>query len=162
MRLPLTLIIAGCALVAASGQARDKERKDEDDAARKAVALLQGSWEIVGKEFMGKKADKKELDELKGKMVVKENKVTQWGEESGKKEVVSEATWKADPKAKPRALDVTYTNTILKGKTVLAIYELKGDTLRVCYALEGEDRPTEFAGKADGKAFLLTYQRVKK
>ena len=41
-----------------------------------------------------------------------------------------------------------------EGKTFLAIYELKGDELRVCYDLTGKSRPAEFASKADTLLFL--------
>ena len=49
-----------------------------------------------------------------------------------------------------------------KGKTFPAIYELAGDTLRVCYDLSGKKRPTEFKTKADTKLYLVTYKRKKK
>jgi hypothetical protein len=38
-----------------------------------------------------------------------------------------------------------------------------GDTLKVCYAFEKNGkRTTEFAGKGDGRALVMTYKRVKK
>jgi uncharacterized protein (TIGR03067 family) len=154
MRLSIALIIAAGVLVAGTSLAQD--------AAKKDLAALKGSWEIIGKEYMGKKATREEVAKLKGDMVVKDNTVTQWADDAGKTMVVSVATWKLDPKANPKALDLTYTEGELKGETVLAIYEVKGDTLRVCYAMMNEKRPTEFAGNADGKAFLLIYKRVKK
>jgi uncharacterized protein (TIGR03067 family) len=48
-----------------------------------------------------------------------------------------------------------------EGKTFLAIYELKGDELRVCYDLGGKDRPTEFVSKPETPLFLVTYRREK-
>jgi uncharacterized protein (TIGR03067 family) len=154
MRLGSALIIAACGLVAGAGLPRDKPKKDLD--------LLQGTWVIVGKEFMGKKATKEEVKKLSGEMVIKGALVTQWVDDAGDKYIVNKSTWKLDPKAKPKRLDLTYTRGELKGEKVLAIYELDGDTLRVCYAMVNEKRPTEFAGKFDGKAFFLTYKRVKK
>jgi len=154
MRLPIVLMSAIWVLVAGTGLAQDVVKKD--------LATLKGSWEIVGKEYMGQKATKEEVEKLKGEMVIKDNSVTQWADEAGEKIIVSQSTWKLDPKAKPKALDLTYTSGELKGTTVLAIYEVKGDTLRVCYAMQDEKRPTEFAGKADAKAFLLIYKRMKK
>jgi uncharacterized protein (TIGR03067 family) len=154
----MALIIA--ALVAVVGIARAHEaRQQEDDDAKKDLALLQGTWKIVGKEFMGKKATKEEIEELKGATVIQGNKKTEWTQG---KEIISEATFKLDPKAKPKALDLTYISGPLKEKMDLAIYEVTGDTLRVCYPIEESKRPTEFAGKADGKTLLLTYQRAKK
>ncbi|MBX7105818.1 MAG: TIGR03067 domain-containing protein [Gemmataceae bacterium] len=68
-------------------------------------------------------------------------------------------TVKRDDAAKPKAMDITGTEGPNKGKTLLAIYELDGDTLKVCYALEGK-RPTEFKASSD-KILLVTYKRVK-
>jgi uncharacterized protein (TIGR03067 family) len=154
MRLSIALIIAAGLLVTGTSLGQD--------AAQKDLAALKGSWEIIGKEYMGKKATREEVAKLKGDMVIKDNTVTQWADDAGQTMVVSVAAWKLDPKANPKALDLTYTEGELKGETVPAIYELKGDTLKVCYAMMNEKRPTEFAGKADGKAFLLIYKRVKK
>jgi uncharacterized protein (TIGR03067 family) len=162
MKPGIALILAVCVLVAETGRTDGAPLK-EDDAVKKDLALLQGTWEIVGKEFMGTKANKEEIDKLKGEMVIKDGKLTQWQDDAGEKSVVSEATLKIDPKAKPKELDLTYTKgEDLNRKTGLAIYEVNDDTLKVCYAMLDEKRPAEFAGKADGKAVLLTYKRVKK
>jgi uncharacterized protein (TIGR03067 family) len=61
----------------------------------------------------------------------------------------------------PRALDITYTEGDLKGQTSLAIYELVGDTLRICRAAPGKARPTEFASKPGSGLTLMSYQRAK-
>jgi uncharacterized protein (TIGR03067 family) len=58
-------------------------------------------------------------------------------------------------------MDITGNEGPNKGKTFLAIYELKGDTLRICYDLSGQARPTEFKTKKDTRLFLVTYQREK-
>ena len=42
-----------------------------------------------------------------------------------------------------------------------AIYEISGDTLRVCFDPEGKKRPTEFKG-ASGSQTLVVHRRVKK
>ncbi len=51
---------------------------------------------------------------------------------------------------------------ILKEPPVLAIYELKSDTLRVCWApLEKRKRPTEFASKPKSGHTLVLLKRAK-
>ena len=70
-------------------------------------------------------------------------------------------TVKLDPSAKPKAMDITGTEGPNKGKTILAIYELKDDTLRICYDLTGKGRPAEFMSKKDAPRFLVVYQRAK-
>jgi uncharacterized protein (TIGR03067 family) len=70
-------------------------------------------------------------------------------------------TCKVDQKAKPKALDITGAEGPNKGKTILAIYERDGDTLRVCYDLTGQSRPKEFTSKPGTQLFLVTYKRQK-
>ena len=48
-----------------------------------------------------------------------------------------------------------------KGKKYKAIYNLDGDTLRICYALEGEVRPTDFESKAGSKTLVVTTPLVR-
>jgi uncharacterized protein (TIGR03067 family) len=160
MRRGSVLIIAACVVVG-TARGHDPGQKD-DDAAKKDLALLQGTWVIVAKEYKGKQATKEEVAELTGVTVIKDNKKTEWTESLGKKSIISEATFKLDPKAKPKAIDFFYSSGPVKEKSDLAIYEVTQDTLRVCYSLEDGKRPTEFAGKADGNAVLLTFKRVKK
>jgi uncharacterized protein (TIGR03067 family) len=66
-----------------------------------------------------------------------------------------------DAAKKPKEMDIVGTEGPNKGKTYKAIYEVSGDTLKICYALEGEVRPTEFESKAGSKTFLVTYVRKK-
>lgn len=69
-------------------------------------------------------------------------------------------TLKVDPKAKPKTMDIIGTEGPNKGKTFPAIYELEADTLRICYALEGTKRPTEFKVTGE-KVLLVTYKKAK-
>ena len=48
-----------------------------------------------------------------------------------------------------------------KGKTMLGIYELTGDTYKVCFALPGGERPKEFASKPGSKTMLIVMKREK-
>jgi uncharacterized protein (TIGR03067 family) len=58
-------------------------------------------------------------------------------------------------------MDIVGTKGPNKGKTILAVYEIKDDTLRVCYDLSGKARPKEFKTKADTQLFLVEYKREK-
>lgn len=69
-------------------------------------------------------------------------------------------TLKLDPKAKPKSMDIVGTEGPNKGKSFPAIYEIEGDSLKICYALEGTKRPTEFKVSGE-KVLLVTYQKVK-
>jgi hypothetical protein len=43
----------------------------------------------------------------------------------------------------------------------LAIYELDGDQLKICYDLTGKSRPKEFSTKDAKQLFLVNYKRAK-
>jgi uncharacterized protein (TIGR03067 family) len=76
-------------------------------------------------------------------------------------EAVDKGTVKLMPSATPRAMDITGMEGPNKGRTILAIYERKGDTLRVCYDLSGKKRPTAFKTEAGTQLFLVEYKRQK-
>jgi hypothetical protein len=48
-----------------------------------------------------------------------------------------------------------------KGKTVRGIYEVKGDTQRVCVAAAGKPRPKAFESREGSGHTLITYKRAK-
>jgi uncharacterized protein (TIGR03067 family) len=70
-------------------------------------------------------------------------------------------TYTLDAAANPKGMTVTGTEGPNHGKTFPAIYELTGDTLRICYDLSGAQRPTEFKTSAGTKLYLVTYNRQK-
>jgi uncharacterized protein (TIGR03067 family) len=76
-------------------------------------------------------------------------------------DTVDRGTVKIDTSKKPKTMDIIGAEGPNKGKTFLAIYELNGDTLRVCYNLGGKERPAEFKTTKDSLVFLATYQRAK-
>jgi uncharacterized protein (TIGR03067 family) len=57
-------------------------------------------------------------------------------------------TVKLPPSRSPKAIDLIALNGPQKGKTAPGIYQLKGDVLRVCLAMEDGQRPAEFPGQA--------------
>lgn len=129
--------------------------------ARKDQELLQGTWVMTAKEFMGKKASEDEIKKLGTHVVFKGDAVTVSSLDAGERVVVSEGRFKLDPGTKPKAMDLAITSGPSKGKTGLAIYEVDGDTLKVCYSLDEEKRPTRFAGPPDNEWLLLVYKREK-
>ena len=121
---------------------------DAKDDAKK----MQGTWVPKSGELAGKPFPDETLKTIK--LVIKEGKYTATvGTES------DEGTFKLDPSAKPKAIDITGNGGPNKGKTIPAIYELTDDTLKVCYNLGGKDRPTEFKTKEGTQLFLVTYKR---
>jgi uncharacterized protein (TIGR03067 family) len=113
-----------------------------------------GTWKPLSAEFAGVKWPQKVLDSMK--LILKDGKYTY--EDGGQSD---EGTATCDPAKSPKTMEIKGTNGPNKGKTFLAIYELKGDELRVCYDLSGKSHPTEFATKADTQLFLVTYRKAK-
>jgi uncharacterized protein (TIGR03067 family) len=72
-----------------------------------------------------------------------------------------QGTWTIDAAAKPKGMKITGVKGPNAGKTFPAIYELKGDTLRICYDLSGAKRPAEFKSLAGTRLYLVTYSRKK-
>lgn len=115
---------------------------------------VQGTWIPVSAELGGKALPDEVLKMMK--MEIKESKyIVTVGPGT------DEGSVKLDPAKAPKEIDVSGTKGPNKGKTFLAIYELKGDTWRICYDLSGKSRPTEFASKEGTKLYLVEYKRPK-
>src|SRR5262245_24750630 len=92
-------------------------RSDDKDAEALQGAWLPSKAELGGKDFPAKNF----------KLEVKGDAYTVTAESPDK------GTVKLNTSAKPKEMDITGTDGPNKGKTFKAIYELDGDTLRVCY-----------------------------
>jgi uncharacterized protein (TIGR03067 family) len=66
-----------------------------------------------------------------------------------------------DLAAKPPRIKIEGGEGPNKGKTLLAIYELKDDVLTVCYDFEGKEYPKEFKSPEGSKLMLITYKKDK-
>jgi uncharacterized protein (TIGR03067 family) len=77
-------------------------------------------------------------------------------------EVIQVGTQKLDPSRSPKAIDVKVTEGLKKGAVMLGIYEIDGDTLRVCFDEAGKKRPTEFRSAAGSETFVNVHKRVRK
>lgn len=115
---------------------------------------IQGTWLPVKAELAGKPMPDEFL-----------KKIVSLKLDAGKYEVTAESldkgTYTMNAAAKPRTIDITGTEGPNVGKKIPAIYELNGDTLRICYNLGGDTHPTEFKSPPGTKIFLVTYQRKK-
>src|ERR1051326_1611407 len=109
----------------------------QDDASKKDLAKLQGVWRFESMEggFPGDATAFKDL-----KLTFKGNTASHAGA-GGKTE---EATFKLDATKKPKHIDFMPLSEPGKGKTMKGIYDIDGDTLKICGAGENEERPTEF------------------
>jgi uncharacterized protein (TIGR03067 family) len=135
--------LAGCLVFFSVSNADDKDSK-----------ALNGVWLPQSGEFAGNKFPDEILKTIK--LEIKDGTYTVT---AGKE--VDKGTAKIDAAKKPKEMDISGTDGPNKGKSFPAIYELDGDTLKICYDLSGKERPKEFKSELGTMTFLVTYKRVK-
>lgn len=144
-RLVGSILVGACALASV---AADKKPAPED------AARMQGTWKPVTAELAGKPFPDAVLKAMT--LVIADGRYTVTvGQQPDEGEL------KLDPARSPRTMDITGKKGPNQGKTFLCIYELKGDTLRICYDLGGQARPTEFKTRPGTQLFLAEYKRQK-
>jgi uncharacterized protein (TIGR03067 family) len=116
--------------------------------------LIQGTWVPISATLAGNEFPEQIRNSIKLVLTAETYLVTVG-------EAPDEGKCKLDPSKTPKTLDITGVKGPNKGKTILAIYELHGDKLRVCYDLSGKARPKEFKTKSDTQLFLVEYKRQK-
>ena len=118
------------------------------------ATAIQGNWTPVKGELGGRPMADAVLQTISLKLTDGKYEVFAGGHPDN-------GTYTLDSNTKPKSITVTGTNGPNSGKTFPSIYELKGDTLRICYDLSGMKRPTEFKSVAGTKLYLVTYGRKK-
>jgi uncharacterized protein (TIGR03067 family) len=147
------LILGGNAVLLGHRALADKPSGKEADK-KTDNEKLQGTWKVVSGESEGKEAP---IDELKQATWVFK----------GDKLIVTKATeshesdYKIDPTQKPKTIDVTPRQgpEEEKDKTFPGIYQLDGDTLKLCMNGPDMERPTEFVTKEGTRLMLLSLKR---
>jgi uncharacterized protein (TIGR03067 family) len=138
------LTLVGVMLVGAGGQ---------DEAVKKELARMQGVWKTVSVEINGQAVPEEEFKDDRltirdGAFVLRAGKSSTAG------------TLTLDPTKQPRTID---TETVLgkdKGIKSLGIYQLEGNTLKVCYVVHPNPRPTEFKTMPKSGRALVVYQKI--
>jgi uncharacterized protein (TIGR03067 family) len=125
------------------------------DAAGSDRAKLQGTWKLESLEVQGKSVTMRELTEAR--LVVKGDC---YRFQLGKTKL--ELTYRLDPAKQPKAIDLTIAAGPNKGKTFRGIYELDGDTFKICrHAEAGKERPAAFVTAKDSDVLIVVWKRVK-
>jgi uncharacterized protein (TIGR03067 family) len=125
-----------------------------DDTAASDAAKIQGRWKVIAGENNGKKI---ELD-AKGIPVVITGDTIRVRDKEDQRTYLM--TYQLDPARK--AIRLTHTEGPFKGKSAQGIYQLDGDTLKLCYATEGNKVPTELSAKAGTGQLCFVMERAKK
>jgi uncharacterized protein (TIGR03067 family) len=146
--LRLSLVAAGVVGLLTAAEPGDPKKVNEEAKA------MEGTWEFVSAELGGQKLPDEVLKTMT--LVLRDGKYTV--KSPGPDDT---GTVRLDPTRRPKELDVAGLEGPNKGKSFPAIYELDGDSLKVCYDLDGKKRPTEFKSAPGTKQFLATYKRKK-
>lgn len=122
--------------------------QDAKDAIKKDLEAMQGKWKVVE---MIEDGDKLSDDDIKVLEVTVQGDILTVRE---KKEEVAQFKMKIDPSKTPKAAEMIHTKGDEKGQNEPSIYEITGDSFKVCMNEEGKNRPKAFESK-DGSGFTL-------
>jgi uncharacterized protein (TIGR03067 family) len=140
----------------AAEPARANEKDKKADKAKEDKDAILGTWKVEEVEVDGKDgSDTEKGMELKGAtLTFTADKIVA---KAGEKSV--EFTYKLDPSAKPKTIDLDNGG----GKSWMSVYSLDGNTLKICSPHEpGGDRPAEVGTKEGSRSFMLVLKREAK
>jgi uncharacterized protein (TIGR03067 family) len=161
MKWPGLVILA---LLAASGfrvnhgpeaLATDAKALSRTDANKEDLARMQGDWGALSTIRDGEKVPDDEAQAIF--RTVQGNQYTVYIF----KKPLSKGSFTIDATKEPKTIDAYPGATPDKTKPLLGIYELNGDTYKVCFALPGKGRPTDFASKPGSGHTLTIWVREK-
>jgi uncharacterized protein (TIGR03067 family) len=118
-------------------------------SAGDGLALLQGKWVLASAETDGAPVDSDELKDAV--LTIKGNSYT-----VAFPDRTDEGTFKLDLTKQPNQMDVSPGNG---GDALVAIYQVDGRTMRICYGRDGGPRPTEFKTSSGSSALLIIWKR---
>jgi uncharacterized protein (TIGR03067 family) len=128
---------------------------EREEATKKAHAQLEGVWSFALVEFDGKMQPA--VPFRTHKMII--SKDGHYAVVQGPR--VTRGTLKLDPTATPKHYDPTITTGPRKSLTVSGIYELDGDTLKICFPLRSKERPAALASKPGSGLLFQVFNREK-
>lgn len=149
-----TLSLLAISFLLISTAVADEAPLSKEDAARNDLQLMQGTWRLESFED----AKKSKVNPTSRTLFVgAELSILRDGEK-----VLQIGTMRLTTAKSPRRIDVVVKKGQHEDSTMLGIYELKDDTLKVCFDPEGEGRPSAFESKADTSRYVAVYKRVKR
>ena len=127
---------------------------EKTKAINEELMRFKATWRFVEIEVGGRKVPPKAFEKdtlvLKGKL---------FSSYVGGRLVHGEI--KIDPLVKPKTIDIIFTEGPGKGHSQKGIYELDGDTQKICIAMPDRPRPTEVATQPESGHILEILKREK-
>ena len=143
-------IVATCLLAGPVAESTSRGQSPAQDDAK----AVQGTWVPIKAELAGQAMPEALLKTIVLKLDQGKYEVSVAGK-------IDKGTCTQDPTTKPKRLSIQGTDGPNAGKTFLCIYEIDGDTFRVCYDLSGMKHPDDFATAKGTLLYLVTYTRKK-
>jgi uncharacterized protein (TIGR03067 family) len=144
----LAVVVIGC-LLAASVRLVAADEATKQEAIKKELKKFEGTWTMVSAELSGVKVHNDVSKNIR--VIIKGD--TLMNKDRG---TTTELTIVLDdPSKKPRAYSATGTRNGDKQSTV-GIYDMDGDTLKVCFTSEGGERPNVFSTKGGTQDHPIT------
>jgi uncharacterized protein (TIGR03067 family) len=75
-------------------------------------------------------------------------------------QIVDRGEYLVNENATPQTLDIVGRDGPNAGRSMLAIFELDGDRLTVCYDLQGNSRPVDMLPQENQLLLSITYERA--
>jgi uncharacterized protein (TIGR03067 family) len=125
-------------------------------AVKQALKQFQGTWAFESLEEDGVKVAAEEL-KIRTIFFGADVFVVRQGNK-----IVQAGALQLNPAKSPKSVNAMVKVGQDKGKVMLGIYALDGDTLKLCLDVEGEARPKEFKAGAGSKRLLAVCKRVKR
>jgi uncharacterized protein (TIGR03067 family) len=146
------LILLGDSAIPRSTRGEDPPTRQ---TAKDDLKKLQGTWECVEMEREG---DVVPAESFKGSLAVYEDdRLTLYRDG----EVFRRGIVTLEPSKAPKKVNTWDLGGPYADQTVPGIYEIDGDTLKICFSRPGVERPTEFTTKKAPGFLYCVYKRKK-
>lgn len=131
------------------------KKEPVSEEAKKDMKALEGEWSMVSSMVNGMPLPEIFMTDMK--LTFKDDEITAM---LGPNRALN-TKYKLDPAKKPKEIDYQPRDPS-KGKPQLGIYELEGDALKICYAVPGRERPSDFTAKMGSDRTFTSWKKNKK
>jgi uncharacterized protein (TIGR03067 family) len=146
--VPRHALLLTAALLVAADKPSDANDKDRE--------AMQGDWGVASQVIDGERVAPDEAQAIFRTVKGDTYTVFLFDKQIGK------GTFTIDATKTPRTIDARPATADKDAPPLLGIYELDGDTYRVCFAAAGKERPKDFECKAGSGHTLTVWKRERK